>query len=210
MFEGDTQLAAAIPAASADHSRAAAELGKRLGALAELDYGELRVEWRRLYRTHPPKKMSRDLLELGVAWKLQEKALGGFGASVRRRLADLAQTMATRGDLVKARAVTLRPGARLVRQWHGETHQVVVLEDGYRWRGEHWRSLSAIARAITGTQWSGPRFFGLNRTVERTLLADSAAQSEAVEACGPSEGLRAANGQDPECAALNETEAVDA
>jgi hypothetical protein len=136
MFDGDIQLAAVTAAVPADHSRAARELGKRLAALAELDYSELRVEWRRLYRAHPPKKMSRDLLELGVAWKLQEKALGGFGASLKRRLADLAQTMATRGDLVKARAVTLRPGARLVRQWHGETHEIVVLEDGYCWRGE--------------------------------------------------------------------------
>jgi hypothetical protein len=210
MFDGNTQLAAAIPAASADHSRAAAELGDRLGGLAELDYVELRVEWRRLYRTHPPKKMSRDLLELGVAWKLQEKALGGMGTSVRRRLADLAQTMATRGDLVKARAVTLRPGARLVRQWHGETHEIVVLEDGYRWRGEHWRSLSAIARTITGTQWSGPRFFGLNKAVERALCPGGAAQSKVVEACGLSKGLSAANGQGSEYAAPNDTEAVDA
>jgi hypothetical protein len=210
MFDGDIQLAAVTAAVPADHSRAARELGKRLAALAELDYSELRVEWRRLYRAHPPKKMSRDLLELGVAWKLQEKALGGFGASSKRRLADLAQTMATRGDLVKARAVTLRPGARLVRQWHGETHEIVVLEDGYRWRGEHWRSLSAIARAITGTQWSGPRFFGLNRTVERALCPGGAAQSQVVEACGLSEGLSAANGQGSECAAPNDTEAVDA
>jgi hypothetical protein len=210
MFDGDIQLAAVTAAAPADHNRAARELGKRLAALAELDYGELRVEWRRLYRAHPPKKMSRDLLELGVAWKLQEKALGGVGASVRRRLADLAQTMATRGDLVKARAVTLRPGARLVRQWHGETHEIVVLEDGYRWRGEHWRSLSAIARAITGTQWSGPRFFGLYKAVQRALCPGGGAQSEVVEACGPSATMSAANGQGSECAAPNDTEAVDA
>jgi hypothetical protein len=210
MFDGDIQLAAANPAAPADHNRAARELGKRLAALAELDYSELRVEWRRLYRAHPPKKMSRDLLELGVAWKLQEKALGGLGVSLKRRLADLAQTMATRGDLVKARAVMLRPGARLVREWHGEMHEIVVLEDGYRWQGEHWRSLSAIARAITGTQWSGPRFFGLNKAGERALLADSAAQSEVVEACSLSEGLSAAKGNIPECALLGAIEAADA
>jgi hypothetical protein len=209
MFDGDIELTASVPAAPADHSRAARELGERLGALADMGYSELRVEWRRLYRAHPPKKMSRDLLELGVAWKLQEKALGGVGASVKRRIADLAQTMATRGDLVKARAVTLRPGARLVQVWHGETHEIVVLEDGYRWRGEHWRSLSAIARAITGTQWSGPRFFGLNRTVERALCPGGAAQSQVVQACGLSEGLSAANGQDSECAA-SDMEAIDA
>jgi hypothetical protein len=210
MFDGDIQLAAVTAAVPADHSRAARELGKRLAALAELDYSELRVEWRRLYRAHPPKKMSRDLLELGVAWKLQEKALGGFGASLKRRLADLAQTMATRGDLVEARAVTLRPGARLVREWHGETHEIVVLEDGYCWRGERWRSLSAIARAITGTQWSGPRFFGLNKAAKPVLRPGGAAQSQVVEACGPSAGLRARDGQGSECATPSDTEAVDA
>jgi hypothetical protein len=212
MFDAEIEPVAAAPV-TPDHSagsRAAAELGDRLGALSDLTYAALRIEWRRLYRAHPPKKMSRDLLELGVAWKLQEKALGGLGASSKRRLADLALTMATRGDLVKARAVTLRPGARLVRQWHGETHEIVVLEDGYRWRGEHWRSLSAIARAITGTQWSGPRFFGLYKAVERALRPGAAAQSQVVEVCGPSAGLSAANGQGSECAALNEMEAVDA
>jgi hypothetical protein len=80
---------------------------------------------------------------------------------LKRRLADLAQTMTTKGDLAKARAVSLRPGARLVREWHGDVHEIVVLEDGFQWRGERWRSLTAIAHAITGAHWSGPRFFGV-------------------------------------------------
>ena len=99
--------------------------------------------------------------KLAVAWKLQEKALGGLGAALKRRLAELATTMATTGDLAKARAVTLRPGAKLVREWHGEAHEVLVVDDGFEWRGERWRSLTAIAGTITGTHWSGPRFFGL-------------------------------------------------
>jgi hypothetical protein len=67
------------------------------------------------------------------------------------------------GDVTRDRVARLKPGATLVREWHGEEHTVVVTEDGFEWRGLHWRSLSAIAREITGVRWSGPRFFGLNR-----------------------------------------------
>ncbi|MGE0459686.1 MAG: DUF2924 domain-containing protein, partial [Bauldia sp.] len=130
-------------------------------ALSSCPYDDLRAEWRRLYRNHPPKKIRRDLLELGIAWKLQEKALGGLAPVLKRRLAGLAVSMATKGDLAKARVVSLRPGARLVREWHGDVHEIVVLEDGFQWRGERWRSLTAIARTITGVAWSGPRFFGI-------------------------------------------------
>ena len=75
--------------------------------------------------------------------------------------AELTDTLEAKGDLAKARAVKLKPGARLVREWHGRTHDVLVTEAGFLWRSETWRSLTAIAREITGTHWSGPRFFGL-------------------------------------------------
>ena len=142
----------------------AADLATRLVALPGTPHGALRAEWRRLYRSEPPKRVSRDLLELGIACKLQERALGGMSAALKRRITDLAKTMETRGDLARARAMMLKPGARLMREWRGETHDVRVLEDGFEWRGQRWRSLSAIAREITGTQWSGPRFFGLEKT----------------------------------------------
>ena len=134
-----------------------------VAALGKVTHAELRFEWRRLYRTHPPKKLSRDLLELGVAWKLQERAQGGLSAANKRQLDDLARTMETKSDLAKTRRVTLKPGARLVRAWGGETHEVLVVEDGFVWRGKTWGSLSVIARAITRTRWSGPRFFGLDK-----------------------------------------------
>ncbi len=114
-----------------------------------------------LYRPHPPKRLSRDLLELGVAWKQQEQVLGGPGTSVNRQIAELARTMETKADLSKSRAISLKPGARLLRSWGGETHEVLVIEEGFVWIGRTWRSLSAIAREMTGTRWSGPRFFGL-------------------------------------------------
>ncbi len=138
----------------------------RLQALAEMDYAALRNEWRRLYRAHPPKRVSRDLLQLGVAWKIQEKANGGLSAVLKRRLADLAKTMEQDGDIARNRVARLKPGAKLIREWQGETHTVAVLEDGFEWQGKRWRSLSVIAREITGSHWSGPRFFGLNGKAE--------------------------------------------
>lgn len=149
-------------------------LKARLAALSEMDAPALRTEWRQLYRTHPPKLLRRDLLQLGVAWKLQERALGGLSAATKRQLAELARTMATKSDLPKARKVTLKPGARLVRAWGGETHEVLVVEDGFLWRGKTWRSLSVIAREMTGTHWSGPRFFGLTDTRTKSVsVADT-------------------------------------
>ena len=126
----------------------------------------LRTEWRRLYRAHPPKRVARDLLVLGVAWKIQEQAYGGLGAATKRRLADLAKTMERDGDLARSRVARLKPGAKLIREWRGETHTVIVLEDGFEWRGKRRRSLSVIAKLITGAHWSGPRFFGLNGKAE--------------------------------------------
>lgn len=134
-----------------------------LDGLADLDTGELRAQWSKLYRSIPPKRIRRDLMLLAIGWKRQEKTRGGSSAATKRRLVGLAQTLEDKGELIRSRAVRLKPGARLLRQWRGETHVVIVVEDGFEWRGERHGSLSAIARAITGTRWSGPRFFGLKR-----------------------------------------------
>ena len=134
----------------------------RLQALEQMDYATLSSEWRRLYRSPAPKRVARDLLMLGVAWKIQEQAYGGLGAGTKRRLADMAKIMERDGDVTRNRVARLKPGAKLVREWHGKTHTVIVIEDGFEWNGRHWRSLSVIARKITGVHWSGPRFFGLN------------------------------------------------
>ncbi len=146
-------------------------LAAALANLSEMDASDLRAKWRRLYRSHPPKKLSRDLLELGVAWKLQERVLGGLSAATKRQLSELARTMVAKSDLAKARKVTLKPGVRLVRAWGGETHEVLVVEDGFVWRGKTRRSLSAIAREMTGTHWSGPRFFGLTDTTRKSATS---------------------------------------
>jgi len=141
-----------------------AGVAARLRELERLDAAALRAAWRRLYRVQPPKRIRRDLLLLAVAWKIQEQAYGGLGAATRRRLAALARTLERDGDVTRNRVARLRPGARLVRDWRGETHTVIVHDDGFEWRGKRWRSLSLIARVITGVPWSGPRFFGLAGT----------------------------------------------
>ena len=142
----------------------------RLTALDALSYPELRAEWRRLYRTLPPKRVARELLLLGVAWKVQEQALGGLGAAMKRILAELTKTLERDGDVKRNRVVQLKPGAKLVREWHGKTHTVLVLDDGFEWRGKRWRSLTTIAKAISGAHWSGPRFFGLHRRAVRPAM----------------------------------------
>lgn len=133
----------------------------RLRTLNTMSRVDLQAEWKRLYRIDPPTRMSRELLMLGVGWKIQERIKGGLRKATKRRLADLAKALENDGDVSHSRVVQLRPGTRLVREWGGQSHTVIVREDGFEWKGQLWRSLSAIAREITGARWSGPRFFGL-------------------------------------------------
>ena len=145
------------------------ELPARLAALASMERGELIVEWRRQFRVNPPDRIRRDLLELGIAWKLQEKALGGLKKAVATELRQLAEALATTGDIRRVKPARLKPGARLVREWGGVTHEVTVVDGGFLWKGEIRKSLSAIAEEITGAHWSGPRFFGLTSRAKAAI-----------------------------------------
>lgn len=111
--------------------------------------------WIELTGTTPPKRLSAPLMARILAYAIQSRARRCLPVRTRRQLIKMAK-----GDTRPA-LPGLRPGGRLVRAWNGETHEVEVLEKGYAWRGHTYRSLSAIAEAITGTRWSGPRFFGL-------------------------------------------------
>lgn len=122
---------------------------------------DLRREWRRLYHQDAP-KISRDLLTLGIAYRRQELQHGTLGKATIRKLKTIAKTLRETGRISSSPGLALKPGARLVREWNGRTHTVMVIENGYDYSGQHYTSLTSIACAITGTQWSGPRFFGLN------------------------------------------------
>jgi hypothetical protein len=137
------------------------DLARQIAALDEASYAELQTLWSRHFRYRAPKKLAREQLELGIAWKLQAQLDGGLNAATRHRLNVLAHMLVTNADPVQKRTIMLRSGARLLRAWGGDTHEVLVTEDGFVWRGKTWASLSIIAREITGARWSGPRFFGL-------------------------------------------------
>jgi hypothetical protein len=143
--------------------------GEALSRLPTLNLGELRQRWRGLYKTEAPPNLSRELLVRAVAYRMQELARGGLRAEPRRQLLRIAQQFKETGAArIRARP-ELKPGTRLMREWQGRSYDVRVLDDGFSWQGTNYRSLSAIARKITGTAWSGPLFFGLkpNRPAAR-------------------------------------------
>ena len=137
------------------------DIEARITALEALTTADLRIEWCRLYRATPPTRLSRDLLLRGVAYRVQEHAHGGLSLGTKRRLRSLCESSDERAGEAAIPAIRLKPGAKLVREWHGHVHTVNVLDDGFDYQGERYRSLSRIARRITGVQWSGPRFFGI-------------------------------------------------
>ena len=143
-----------------DRAVAALEVGQMLQALPALSVEELRKEWRRLYRSLPP-RLSRDLLVRAIAHRIQELRYGGLSKATSRKLAALAQARRSDGEIAPKGAPRIRAGARLVREWNGRAHTVTVEKEGFTYAGRNYRSLSAIAREITGARWSGPRFFGL-------------------------------------------------
>lgn len=136
----------------------------RLAALKTMPMPDLKAEWRRLFETEPP-QFNRRALENRIAYRIQELAYGGLKPETLKRLEAL-------GDLYDSDNVTTRRirhdarpvvGTRLIREYQGVEYTVTVLADGYEWQGRPYRSLSAIARAVTGTRWNGLTFFGVKR-----------------------------------------------
>ena len=158
-------------------ARITCEVGDLTATVAGLetqDVGTLRTTWQRLYRASPPDRISRDLLARVIAFRLQEVALGGLRPAAKRKLAAWSGSIADgqadadgkqSHNSTPTAAVRLKPGATLIRTWRGVTHTVQVGEDGFEHQGIRYASLSQIAQVITGTHWSGPRFFGLTGMV---------------------------------------------
>ena len=132
-----------------------ATVDDRLAALTTLSSAQLAAEWQQLAGTRPP-RISPALLRLALAWEIQAAAYGGLSRRTQQTLDHLARA--------KTSTSPAKPGMRLVRAWNGRTHVVEVGEDNViRWNAREWRSLSEVAREITGTRWSGPAFFGLKK-----------------------------------------------
>ena len=144
----------------AQRSIDAAAIEAEVERLRSMPIVELRALWRAKFKSEPPKAFGPDLLRRSIAYKIQEDAYGGLDRATARLLKQLMEQFAkSNGRIVLPRRI--KPGSVLIRQWKGERHQVTVLEEGFAYQGKPYESLSEIARLITGTRWSGPKFFGL-------------------------------------------------
>jgi len=136
--------------------RASRDTDWDIADLGKLPRSKLREVWQNELNENPPACFGRELLALGIAYARQERRYGGFRKTSVRELDRLFGTSPPVG----------RPGTILVREWQGITHRVTVVADGFIWNGNTHSSLSGIARAITGTKWNGPRFFGLREATD--------------------------------------------
>lgn len=174
-----------------------------IGTLPTMGRDGLRDLWRKLHRKPPPRGLTGELLVRALAWRIQCERHGGLSRGLEQRLARVAREVMRNamrdehcpvgapetgegadGSMASGRSAsssspspsvrrTLRPGTRLVRAWQGQVHEVTVLPQGFLWNGKTHRSLSVIARAITGTSWNGWLFFGVNRKPEKITSLNS-------------------------------------
>ncbi len=142
-------------------------IAEQLSELETLSRADLVQRWEQVFGKRPGLRTSKDLLLRSLGYRLQEQALGGLSTGTKRQLSRLENRLKEGQPLCPEPAARYKPGTRLVRLWKGEQHQVTVLEVGFEYGGEHYSNLSQIARRITGTQWSGPVFFGLRKPKSR-------------------------------------------
>lgn len=141
----------------------------QLSVIAELDLAGLRCAWREAMRQEAPSGVGRDFLMRYLAYRLQAQAHGDIDRSTKSVLEKIANGNLAPLETPRLPGANLKPGAVLVREYKGKMHQVTVLEEGYAWQGQTYASLSAVARAITQTNWNGFVFFGLRQAASREV-----------------------------------------
>jgi hypothetical protein len=140
-----------------------ANISKQLARLPSFSRQQLLDLWKELHGRDAPRGIRRELMVPFLAYQMQVRAYGGLKPSTRSELRRIARNLEKQSGPTELRIrPRMRPGTRLVRRWRQETHEVVVTNSEYEYRGAKYKSLSKIAREITGTRWSGPAFFGLN------------------------------------------------
>lgn len=133
-------------------------LASELARLQSLSRIELMDEWQRLWGSEAPCRISQNLLLLAFAYRLQEQIYGGLKPHIKAKLRRIAEGQSNIQPVPQ-----IKSGTRLLREWRGSTHEVLVHDDGVQYRGQKYRSLSEVAKVITGSKWSGPVFFGLRK-----------------------------------------------
>ena len=143
------------------------DIKQELRQLPQLQRTALRERWRELFGKLPNPRLRREILIRILAYRMQEKALGGLKPSTAKRLKALGEELMSGRKPTDIVVTRPKAGTRIVREWQGRLHEITVLEGGFEYNGQRYRSLSEIAREITGTRWSGPAFFGLKNRPSR-------------------------------------------
>jgi hypothetical protein len=156
------------------HSSMASRNPRGLKELEELDIAALRAIWRQTFKSPPPKAARKEFLVRIISYALQEQLQRTLSKACAKMLREF-ETGSRPAESRSAMGETeLRPGVRLIREWGGTPHEVMVMERGYAYRGTSYSSLSEVARHITGARWSGPRFFGLKKKARAAMAEGDA------------------------------------
>ena len=134
-----------------------------IGHLTDLSLLELRNRWKTLFGHPAPKSLRRNFLARGVAYQMQVEVYGGLSVATKRRLREIANAVRTGDANAMLGSSRIKLGTQMIRQWQNTTHTVTALAEGFEWNGRNYKSLSAVANAITGTNWNGLAFFGIKR-----------------------------------------------
>src|SRR5712664_4431669 len=140
-----------------------AALETEIGQLPALSLLELRTRWKTLFGHSAPKSLRRNFLARAVAYQMQVEAYGGLSVATKRRLREIADAVRNGDTNAMLGSSRIKPGTQMIRQWQNTTHKVTALAEGFEWNGRNYKSLSAVANAITGTNWNGLAFFGIKR-----------------------------------------------
>jgi hypothetical protein len=138
-------------------------LETEIGRLPDLSLLELRNRWKLLFGHPAPKSLRRNFLARAVAYQMQVEAYGGLSPATKRRLREIAKAVRNGDANAALGSSRIKPGTQMIRQWQNTTHTVTALAEGFEWEGRTYKSLSAVANAITGTNWNGFAFFGIKR-----------------------------------------------
>ena len=140
-----------------------AALEAEIGRLPDLSLLELRHRWKTLFGHPAPKSLRRNFLARAAAYQMQVEAYGGLSVATKRRLREIASAVRNGDANAMLGSSRIKTGTQMIRQWQGTTHTVTALVEGFAWNGRTYKSLSAVANAITGTNWNGFAFFGIKR-----------------------------------------------
>jgi hypothetical protein len=140
-------------------------LETEIGRLPNLSLFELRNCWKALFGHPAPKSLRRNFLAQAVAYQMQVEVYGGLSAATMRQLREIAKAVRNGDANVIPGGSRIKPGTQMIRQWQNTTHTVTALAEGFEWKGRTYKSLSAVANAITGTNWNGFSFFGIKRAL---------------------------------------------